>query len=43
VEQIASSGSLEQAWTAHALARRDTVAGQPDLVSRLIAFVEAKR
>ena len=43
LEEVVSSGNLAQAWKAHALARREAFGGQPDLVTRLIAFVEAKR
>ena len=40
----ASDGAaLHASWAAHCLGWRDELAAQPDLVTRLIAFVEAKR
>jgi uncharacterized repeat protein (TIGR03837 family) len=35
--------AVHGAWAAHALARRGAWAQEPDLVTRLLAFVEAKR
>jgi len=40
---IAGAQALTTAWAAHAIARRDAFAAHADLVTRLIAFAEAKR
>ena len=38
-----AAGPVRSAWARHALAQRDAWAHEPDLVTRLLAFVEGKR
>jgi len=40
---LAGDAQVAATWSAHALAWRDALAGQSDLATRLLAFVEGKR